>query len=360
MKKLLFKTSFFVFPFFLLFLLSHKYYTSDKGDLLRLGYIADIYNYDFKEVFKSEINRKINYTLFSEINLKKENTFTVFTIGDSFSEQGIIGYENYLADDTTIKVLHYDRFLHENPIETLTAILNGNVLDNIKVNYIILQSVERSIVNRGIAFNKKSKINIDSLADLINKHKEKLHEVVKEKTKDEFFCRKTVKFSLNAICYNFDDNAYSSKTYKVKTKQNLFSTNNLNLLFLDDDYEVLSVNNNISFVKTLNNELNMLAKRLKERGIKLIVLPSPDKLDFYYDDIINKNQYPKPLFFEKMRILNKNYIYMDSKNILKENTINIKDVYFYDDTHWSPVASKIIADKIKSEIENSENSKNAQ
>ena len=134
MKKLLYKTAFFVFPFFLLFLLSHKYYTSDKGDLLRLGYIADIYNYDYKEVFKSEINRKINYTLFSEINLKKGNTFTVFTIGDSFSEQGTIGYQNYLADDTTIKVLHYDRFLHENPIETLTGILNSNVLDNIKVN----------------------------------------------------------------------------------------------------------------------------------------------------------------------------------------------------------------------------------
>ena len=104
----------------------------------------------------------------------------------------------------------------------------------------------------------------------------------------------------------------------------------------------------------------MLAKWLKERGVKLIGLPSTDKLDFYDDDIINKNQYPKPLFFETMRSLDKNYIYIDSKKILKENTSNIKDVYFYDDTHWSPVASKIIADKIKSEIENSENSKNAQ
>ena len=104
----------------------------------------------------------------------------------------------------------------------------------------------------------------------------------------------------------------------------------------------------------------MLAKWLKERGVKLIGLPSTDKLDFYDDDIINKNQYPKPLFFEKMRILDKNYIYVDSKKILKENTSNIKDVYFYDDTHCSPVASKIIANKIKSEIENSENRTNAQ
>ena len=66
----------------------------------------------------------------------------------------------------------------------------------------------------------------------------------------------------------------------------------------------------------MNNELNTLAKRLKERGIKLIVLPCPDKLDYYYDDIANK--YTKPLFFETMRSLDKDYIYIDSKKILKE------------------------------------------
>lgn len=368
MKKLLYKTAFFVFPFFLLYLFSFKYYRLDKGDLIRLGYIPNIYNYDFRKLFAEDFKKNYNCTNFSEINLKKKNKFSVFTIGDSFSEQGSVGYQNYLEYNSDIEVLHLDGFLHDNPIETVNGFLNGNVLDSIKVDYIILQSVERSIVNRGIDFNKKSKINIDSLTNLINKHKEKLNkhkeklheEVLKEKTKDKFFCRETLKFPLNAIYYNFDDNAYSSKTYQVKTKQNLFSTNNHKLLFLDDDYEVLSVNNNLSFVKTLNSELNMLAKRLKERGIKLIVLPSPDKLDFYYDDIINQNQYPKPLFFETMRSLHKNYIYVDSKKILKENTSNIKDVYFYDDTHWSPVASKIIADKIKSEIENSENSTNAQ
>lgn len=360
MKKLLYKTALFVVPFFLLFLLNFKYYNDDKGDLLRLGYIADIYDYDYRKVFKKEFERKINYTLFSELNLKKQNNFAVFTIGDSFSEQGVISYQNYFANNSSLKVLHYDRFLHENPIETINGFLNGNVLDNIKVDYIILQSVEREFVNRGIVFNKKSKINNDSLTTLINKHKEKSQEVLKEKTKDAFFCRETINFALKAICYNFDDNAYSSKTYQVKIKQNLFSTNNHNLLFLDDDYEALSINNNLSYIKTLNNELNMLAKRLKERGIKLIVLPSPDKLDFYYDDILNNNKYPKPLFFETMRSLHKNYIYIDSKKILKENTSNIKDVYFYDDTHWSPIASKTIADKIKSEIENSANSTNAQ
>ncbi|GAW89777.1 hypothetical protein FPS14_contig00030-0018 [Flavobacterium psychrophilum] len=58
--------------FFTYFLLSFKYYTDTKGDLLRLGFIADIYNYDFNKVFKKEMARKINYTVFSELNLKNK------------------------------------------------------------------------------------------------------------------------------------------------------------------------------------------------------------------------------------------------------------------------------------------------
>ena len=347
MKKLIYKTALFVGPFFLLFILSFIYFTSDRGDLLRLGYFADINNYDFKKVFKKEINRKIKYDLFSEINFKKKNTYNIFTIGDSFSEQQMISYQNYLADNDNIKVLHYDRFLHENPIETLTGFLNGDVLDSIKVDYIILQSVERSFVNRGLVFNKKCIINNDSLTKLIKEHNQKKLEVVKEKIKDKFFCREILRFFLNPIYYNFDDNAYSSKTYQVKTKIDLFSTNNHNLLFLDDDYKVLNVINNISFVITLNDELNILTRRLKERGIKLIVLPSPDKLDFYYDNIVNNSKYPRPLFFETIRNLDKDYIYIDSKKLLIEKTKNVKDVYFYDDTHWSPIAAKIIAEEIK-------------
>ncbi len=354
MKKLLYKTSLFIVAFFLFFLLSFKYYTSEKGDLLRIGYIGDIQNYNSKEVFRNEMDRKINYTLFSQINLKKKNRFNVFTIGDSFSEQEMISYQNYLADDSAIKVLHYDRFLHDNPLETLTGFLNGDILDSLKVDFIILQSVERQFVDRGIDFNKNIRIDNDSKQIINRIGQRKNKEIVDEKTKDKFFRKATLLFPINAILYNFDDNAYSSKVYQVRTKENLFSTNDQGLMFLNDDYDILKINNDLNNIKTLNNELNKLSVRLKQRGMKLIVLPSPDKFDFYYDDIVNKSRYAKPLFFESMRSLDKNYIYIDSKKLLKEKTSGIKDVYFYDDTHWSPIATKIIADKIKAEIKISE------
>jgi hypothetical protein len=36
--------------------------------------------------------------------------------------------------------------------------------------------------------------------------------------------------------------------------------------------------------------------------------------------------------------------------MLKKQMKNQKDIYFYDDTHWSPWASKIIANELESVI----------
>jgi hypothetical protein len=349
MKKLLYKTALFVMPIFILFIISKKYYSTNKGDLLRVGYIVNTDNYDFTKLFREDYKKKINFTKFSEINLKKQNNFTVFTIGDSFSEQGPVSYQNYLAN-SNIKVLHLDKFLHDNPIETIGALLNGDVFDNIKVDYIILQSVERKFLNRAKNINKKMILNKKGLKELIADYNLKMG-IKSKKKEDQFFIRAVLNLPLNYILYNFKDNAFSSKTYQVKTRKNIFSTNNHKLLFSVEDIEDLKTDNNKAAVELLNNELNNLAEKLKAKGIKLIVLPSPDKFDFYYDDIVNKNDYTRPILFDCLRKLKKEYIYIDSKKILEEKTNKIKDVYFYDDTHWSPIAAQIIGDELKKIIE---------
>lgn len=96
--------------------------------------------------------------------------------------------------------------------------------------------------------------------------------------------------------------------------------------------------------------MNLLSKRLKEREIRLIVLPAPDKYDLY-SDFIENNPFPKNKFFDYLRQLEKEYIFIDSKALLLEHiNTGMQDVYFADDTHWSPIASKIIAKKIYEEL----------
>jgi len=83
---------------------------------------------------------------------------------------------------------------------------------------------------------------------------------------------------------------------------------------------------------------------------QLIFLPVPDKYDFYYEYIKNKSKYIKPLFFDHRKRLNKKFIYIDSKNILAQYKDVYKDIYFYDDTHWTNIASNIIANDISMKI----------
>ena len=142
----------------------------------------------------------------------------------------------------------------------------------------------------------------------------------------------------------------------VKTKKSLFSVATNDLLFLCSDLNGVKVNNNKKAVFKLNEVLSSLSKKCKDKGIALIVLPSPDKFDFFYDEIAEKQKYPRPLFFERFEKLPKEYIYINSKTILQEKLKNKKDVYFYDDTHWSPRSSKILAAELKKIIEKKDNS----
>ena len=342
MKKFILKTAAFIIPFILLSFFPMFFYTAAKGDLIRMGYLPDN-GFDSKTIFKKELKRKRHFSAVSEIDLNAQSKFTILTIGDSFSEQGNTGYQNYLAENSRVTVLHYDRFLHENPIETLYGILNGDLLDKVKVKYIVLQSVEREFVSRSNKLDSTQIVLRKSLSYKIKTHNKFRG---KEQTEEQFFSKATFRFPLYNICYNFDDNAYFSKTYQVKTKVSLFSGSNPELLFFTDDVEKVTTNNEEAYIATLNADLNSLSEKLRERGIKLIVLPCPDKFDMYYDYIVDNTKYPKPLFFERLEKLPKDYLYVNSKEVLGTAAKKQKDIYLYDDTHWSPIASEIIADEL--------------
>ena len=342
MKKFIKKTILFGLPIIVLYFLTLFFYTTDKGDLIRIGYLID--KGDYRSIFKKELEQQNFYTKVSSINLKSPKKYTILTIGDSFSEQFGFGYKNYLAQKENLSILHLDRFLSDNPIQTLYGLLNSNVLDKIKVNYIILQSVEREFVTRGKTVDPTKKIGLEWIENRIKEHHDSLKGT---KAKDEFLGNRMIKFPLQNIRYLLDDNAYDSDTYQVKTKENLFSVNTNNLLFLSTDLSNVKVNNDLKATALLNDVLNDLSKKLSMRGIKLIVLPSPDKFEFYYDYIIDNKKYPRPLFFENFEKLPKTYLYINSKKMLKEQMKYQKDIYFYDDTHWSPWASKIIANELE-------------
>jgi len=220
MKKFILRVTLFLSPVILAFAITESLFNTDKGDLLKVGYIADIITYDRPQIFKDEFNRKKFFTYFSELDFSKKQKFKTLVIGDSFSEQGNFGFTNYLAESTANPLLYLDRNLHDNPFQTLAGILNGDLIDSIKVDFIVLQSVERAIALR-TDIDDSAILTIDSLI----KTKEALKSAVPigSNKVDKLFSDRILKFITINLGYTFDDNAFYSETYIVKTKDAFFS-----------------------------------------------------------------------------------------------------------------------------------------
>ncbi len=345
MKKFVIKTLLFLLPLIALNLFTFEFYSRALGpDLLRLGYIINLFP-DYHSVFSKEYKTKIKYSQISEN--PKDRNFKVLTIGDSFSEQSGSGYKNYLAQNNDIKVLHIDRFLSGNQIQTLYALLNGDFFEKYHFEYVILQNVERHYIDCIEGIDVKKVYNTKELIDSVNAKKN-------PKIVDTSF-----KFPSKSILifpyytyqyYSTDSYLFDEEVYKTNISRNLFSVGNKTLLFYSYDLVGTKNNNEYMNVYNLNLILNDLSNLLKNKGVKLIVLPSPDKYDIYYEYIVDKKGFPKPMFFERLQKMQKNYIYIDSKKVLSNALNKKKDIYYYDDTHWSPWASKYIATEIEKYI----------
>lgn len=352
MKKFIFLLTCFSLPFIIPIIGFKVFYTKSGGDLNRLGKIP--IESDYRTIFKEEFNLTKEYINFSELDISTNNKFKFLTIGDSFSGQKNIGYQNYLMKLGNVTAVNFDRLFYNyefgNPIQFLNNAINGDLFDKLNVEYIILQSVERNFVRTSLNINHNSSITINDFKNI------KIRDV-KDNTKKRFEIsnefHEIKKFYRYSLLYNLDDRAFDSDVYRMKLSKNLFSTKNNELLFFYHDITNLKYVNEKNVI-ILNNELNLLSKKLRELSIKLIVLPSPDKYDLYYDYIVD-NDYPINNFYTFLRKEKKEYIFVDSKELLLKLIKNgEKDIYFADDTHWSPKATKKIAEYLLKVTEASE------
>lgn len=336
MKKFIFKTALFVLPFFSI----HVFYlmTSENHvlkDLNRIGKLNIDYDY-----FSKYPESKLDTIYFEYFANHTKNNYKVLNIGDSFSRQemkGTSGYVNFLAKQHTLLNMPFSK-----PFERIEDLLNNNILDTINVDYVILQSVHRNILNKLNSVKEKSIKSKHQLREYdVLKRQKFLNEFSSVNEKSVLFSRHNLYYVLNALLKK----DIQGKVIISKTKENLFSYDENKLVFYADDIKGLEEKNNIAEIKKANEKLNILSKKLKNRGIKLIVIIPPDKYDFYYDDLI-KPLNKKLIFYDVLDSLKKDYIYFNPKKVLRKNKDFKKDLYFFDDTHWSPIASKIIAEKI--------------
>lgn len=290
-----------------------KFYSENfTGDLGRLGKIN--FGKDYSKKFEADLFSERFYYEGTE-NLDKTEV-DVVTIGDSFSQQGRIGYQNYLAQISKKKIVNIKRYSDgkDEPEQTAIILLNSGYFDKVKPKYIILESVGREFLNRNTNLNFSKQDDLQNI--------DKYYKSIEEKTfkKKAVFNLDNFKFIFNPLLYKINDRAVINKVYKKKLTKPLFSKRGKELYFYRDDIKNLKFQNE-NIIKEANNNLNILSKMFEKKGIKLIIMPAVDKYDLYQDYIVNNN-YLRNTLFEKFRELEKKYIFIDTKNILLKEIEN--------------------------------------
>lgn len=309
------------------------------GDLNRLGKVS------VEEDYRENIIDQLNIDSVEYIEWHPELTsgkYDIVTIGDSFSQLEMFGYQNYLEninDDISVLNISNKYLDYGNPFQDLIALMNGDFFENIHTKYIILQSVERTTNNRTTNLDFHITINIHEMdvrdTSIVNSS---LNIIIGEIYDSNFYL-------FSNFLYKFDDNAYFSKVYKFDTNKDLFTSHN-DILIYKDDIGNLEMKNNLNGAINTNNILNEISNMTKLQDIELIFLPAPDKYTIYQNYLINSNN-NHSIFFDNFYKLEKNYHLIDSYNVLsKAVKNNILDIYYYDDTHWFSIGSEIIAQEI--------------
>jgi len=353
MKKFLLNFLLFLVPLGIITVYTQLYYNTEKADILRLGYIADIYK-DYRKQFEIQMKQPLLFDLVSEVFLKNtkkpKNVYDIFSIGDSFSEQAAVGYQNELVKIGNYNILHFDghlRTLHPDkldPIKQLYALIQGGFFDTFKPKMVLLESVER-----GIGWRTFDSLNVPKPNTLreLNDRQRKCDSIV-ALNKNDFHYDRFVKFPLINLMHLVHDRALISEVYKVKTDKQYFSCGSNQLLFYEEDLTLRRANNDTLRIRKLNNSLNKIAKALASKGIDFCFVVAPDKYTIYQSRIIGN--YPKSPFFSLFDKEKKEYKYIRLDRVLQKQLDNTLDIYFYDDTHWSPLGAKIVGQEIFKQI----------
>ncbi len=328
------------------------------GDLARMTYSVDMVDkrYTKIDLDKRHMNMQTDYSG-KEIDL--------VTIGDSFSEGAGGGknpyYQDYIANNFDLNVLNIKMSKDSKSyIETIYGLLNSGKLEEKKIKYILIESVQRRSLERFSVNNINKAIIVDEFnifkePKIVEKNNlddlsffEILLSIFKKSDKDDIGIINNL--NQNALIYNlrFKLKGYgkmSSHVYRENLNKELFSVlSSKDLLFYYEDLKYLDLETKEN-VELLNENFNVLARDLSQKGIKLIFMPAVDKYNLYRPYIIS-NIYKESIFFEYLETLPKEYIFINTKKILSKELENgEKDIFFADDTHWNYKASeKIVSD----------------
>lgn len=343
MRKFLINISYTVLPVWL-FLVGMAVYlwlsNDNSGDLMRLGLINS--GPEYTDSIRAGLLSRVYYGGLDDDSLLRRDTCDVLVIGDSFSHGGGVGkqgdYVNYLAYDSDRKVVVFtpqDPTL-SSPMQVAYDILNLGIIDSTHVRNLVVQEVERYLVDRHGLF-----VTNHTSIPRVEINEEELDAAPEAKQAPSPLLR--VKDYL--FYHLFGDNPI----FSVRLCKPVFGGEQPDRLYFYREDVELGFNVSPERQQRVVDCYRHVIEAARQRGVNLVLLVACDKYDLYQDFIVD-NPYPAKTLNEDlqrwMSPQDLDYFVFSKRVLLPYIEQGVKDVYLFNDTHWSPASSRLIAAEV--------------
>ena len=337
MKKFLIKISYTLLPLWLVAVITVSYFSlvvcpEISGDIGRLAIIPFGHEYD-RELAKHYFTERM-YTTVTDLNVLKQCQADVVTVGDSFSDRAEDAYQNYLTD-RGLKVVNCQRKMFYNPVTFAYEIMDLDIIDSTRTPILVVEIGERAIDLFMCDFDPKPM----------------LQQMFTEKKKLQG--KSPNKWSLSRLR---DYVAYHSgfmtpPILELTLDKDYFSTDDPRRLYFYSD-DIIEMGINPSHEAKIKKTYQALMDKADEKGIRLLFVIAVDKYDLYQKHIVDNPYPPKHVIEDMQRLFNDDPRILLCKDFLQPMVDRgEKDVFLYNDTHWSYKAAKVVADEIYGKID---------
>lgn len=256
-------------------------------------------------------------------------TSSVITIGDSFSQFGVMGYNQFLADSLNITIENILRTPYS-PEQAFIELVNHNKIP--KGTIVIVETVERSMLLRLHDLDIR-----DTTLNTIRAEGEKKSLLLDETI---IWVRTTLGIKQPIKTFRTSEDLFSHQTRhnKLYVYDSKWSC--------DGDIQFQGFVKNDQYMKDAYQNLYSLRKFADNHGIEMLYLIAADKYDVYEPFITDEHIKNPTLDFcpDEAWIIN-------TKPFLQKEVYNgVKDVYMVNNTHWSPIGSQIVAGEVMHRI----------
>lgn len=293
------------------------------GDLGRLGQIP------FGNIEKYNVALDTNLVVNSYAIADSLQYDSIVVIGDSFSQFfDENGYVPFMANSLKVSVLNLKYVFWEiAPEQLFLTLLNSSRFK--KNTIVIVESAERSIVNRLVNI-KEEQIDL-SLYISNNKVEWSIND--KSLPFQPYYVaswmRMMMDFDNPVPVFDLIESKFSPSGFEDKLYVHM---NDLNFQYTSD-----------SLLYEAFNKLMWLRRKAKEQGIELMYVVAANKYDVY-SDAIKDSKYLRDETLNVFSDIDTTW-FVNTKTLLQPYVAyGVKDVYYVNDTHWSPVGAEIVGE----------------